>query len=543
MNATTRIGWPRIAQLLAWQAVSLAIATAAVALLEEGLAVREAWAVYLLAVAWVAIQGGSWPAEGTALASFVLYNFLFVPPRFTFTVANAQSALTLVMLLVLGVVIGRLAGAQRDRAEEAVTRERAARSLFAVSRDLAAAKRTREALASVLARIGGDLRLKQIWVGLGPTVAQEQVVAVTDPDPSRPSASASHFLLRRTADEDRAEWVRISPPVGQDSSSGSPIPPGTQLYRLEITDGDGVSGSIWAIRDAALGRPSLDETRLLAATADQIGQGIRRDRLAAQATELEVAQRSDEAKSALLDSVSHDLRTPLASIRAAAGNIADPALAWSVAERMAAAREIDADAERMNHLVGTLLDLSRIRAGALSPETELIPADELIEGAVRRAAPELGERVLGVDLPESLPPLEVDPVLADQVLANLLENIARHTPVDAPARISGSTPTSGTVRLTIEDGGPGVPDGLRRQVFDAFYRSPSSPSSRVGSGLGLAVVRGFVEAMGGTVAARASELGGVAIDIDLPARVARPTGAPAGVGGEPAPAASVKASP
>jgi two-component system sensor histidine kinase KdpD len=526
VNASAHLGWPRVAQLFAWQAVSLAMATVVVAVLEEGLAVHDAWAVYLLAVAWVAIQGGSWPAAGTALASFLLYNFLFVPPRFTFAVANAQSALTLVMLLALGILIGRLAGAQRDRAAEAVTRERAARSLFAVSRELAAAKRTREALASVLTRIGGDLRLKQIWVGLGPTVAQEQVAAATDLDASRPAASASHFLLRRTADDDRAEWIRISPPVGQDAGPGSPVPSETQLYRLEISDGDGVSGSIWAIRDAALGRPSIEETRLLAATADQIGQGIRRDRLAAQATELEVARRSDEAKSALLDSVSHDLRTPLASIRAAAGNIADPALAWSVSQRMAAAREIDADAERMNRLVGTLLDMSRIRAGALHPETELIPLDELIEGAVHRASPELGVRTLKVDLPQSLPPLEVDPVLADQVLANLLENIARHTPADTPARISGSTLGSGMVRLTVEDGGPGVPDGVRRQLFDAFYHSPGSPSSRGGSGLGLAVVRGLVEALGGTVVARASELGGVAVDVDLPARVAPTSEAP-----------------
>jgi two-component system sensor histidine kinase KdpD len=524
VNARARLGWPRIARILAWQAFSLAIATAAVALLDVSLAVREAWAIYLLAVAWVAIRGGSWAAAGTAIGSFLLYNFLFVPPQFTFRVATARSVVTLVMLLALGIVIGRLAGVQRDRAEQAAARERGARSLFAVSRELASAKRTRDALASVVHRIARDARLRQVWIGLGPTVAQEQVVAVTEPDAHGPTPSASHFLLRRSPDEDRAEWVRISPPARQEGGRpGRPIHPDAQLYRLEISDGDDVSGSIWVTREAELGRPTMEETRLLAATADQIGQGIRRDRLAAQATELEVARRSDEAKSALLDSVSHDLRTPLASIRAAAGNITDPALAWGMEERMAAAREIDAEAERMDRLVGTLLDMSRIRAGALRPETELIPVDELVQAAVRRATPALGERTVTVDVPESLPPLEVDPVFADQVLANLLENIARHTPADAQARIVGSTSNSGNVRLSVEDGGPGVPEGVRGQVFDAFFRLPASPSSRLGSGLGLAVVRGLVDAMGGTAVARESELGGLAIDVDLPAAPADAT--------------------
>jgi two-component system sensor histidine kinase KdpD len=525
VNATTRLGWPRIARILAWQAISLAIATAATALLERGLAVRDAWAIYLLAVAWVAIRCGTWAATGAAIGSFLLYNFLFVPPQFSFRVATAQSVMTLAMLLALGIVIGRLAGVQRARAEQAATRERGARSLFAVSRELAAAKQTRDALASVLRRIGRDARLTHVWVGLGPTVAQEQVVAATDPDDDRPSPSASHFLLRRSADEERAEWVRISPPGRREvERPAHPGPKEAQLYRLEVRDGEGVSGSIWATRAAVLGRPTIEETQLLAATADQIGQGFRRDNLAAQATELEVARRSDEAKSALLDSVSHDLRTPLASIRAAAGNIADPALPWSVEDRMAAAREIDAEAEHMDRLVGTLLDLSRIRAGALRQVTELIPVDELVEGALGRAAPALRDRSLSVELPESLPPLEVDPVFADQVLANLLENVARHTPGNAPARISGSTPRPGIVRLTVEDGGPGVREGIRGQLFDAFFRLRASPSSRAGSGLGLAVVRGLVDAMGGNVIARASELGGLAVDVDLPAGGQPPAG-------------------
>ena len=160
-------------------------------------------------------------------------------------------------------------------------------------------------------------------------------------------------------------------------------------------------GSVWFLREETLGRPSPAETRMLLATSEQIAQGIRRDRLADQATDLEVAIRSDELKSALLDSVSHDLRTPLASIRAAAGNLADSELAWSVEEQRSAARDIDDQAERLSGLVTALLDMSRIRSGALRAEPEVLPADDLVRGVLARTS--LFSRLLITPLTPLLP--------------------------------------------------------------------------------------------------------------------------------------------
>jgi len=255
---------------------------------------------------------------------------------------------------------------------------------------------------------------------------------------------------------------------------------------------------------------------MLLATSEQIAQGIRRDRLADQATELEVAIRSDELKSALLDSVSHDLRTPLASIRAAAGNLADPELAWSVDEQRAAARDIDDQAERLSGLVTALLDMSRIRSGALHAEPEVLPADDLVRGVLARTAELAVDRHIEVDVPTEEPLLWVDPIFADQVLTNLIENALVHTPADAPIRLTARS-SDGRAQVMVEDGGPGIPDVDIDRVFEPFYRGVGAGRAAGGAGLGLAIVRGMVEAMDGHVAARRSDLGGLAIELDLPA--------------------------
>jgi two-component system sensor histidine kinase KdpD len=255
---------------------------------------------------------------------------------------------------------------------------------------------------------------------------------------------------------------------------------------------------------------------LLAAAADQIGQGIVRDRLSEQATELEVSRRSEELKAALLDSVSHDLRTPLATIRASAGTLADPTVALTPGEAQATAREIDAEAERLANLVSGLLDMSRITGGALQTRPETIPVGEVLMPAVLRARAMLGRRPVQLEVPDELPPLAVDPVLIGQVLDNLLENVARHTPDDAIVRIVALA-DPGAVTVRVEDGGPGVPSEAMPHIFEKFYRVPARRgSARQGTGLGLAVVKGMAEAMGGSVAASPSELGGLAVDLRLP---------------------------
>jgi two-component system sensor histidine kinase KdpD len=491
--------------------VSLTVTTTAVFLVEDRADVPDASTLYLLAVALVAYLRGSWAAVGAAFASFLTYNFLFVPPRFTFQVADPQHILTLVILLVVGIGIARLTGLQRDHAQRSERREREARSLSAISDAIARARRIADAFPLLVGSLTSESGMERVWIGRGPTRAQEQIVGDSHPAEA-PAASGPHWLLRRTPGG-APTWVRLSPPAPPPMVR----PDARALYRLELVEGDAAFGSLWGARDPRLGPPSDEETRLLAAAADQIGQGIVRDRLAGQATELEVARRSEELKAALLDSVSHDLRTPLATIRATAGTLADPALAISGDERRTMAAEIDDEAERLSRLVGELLDMSRIEGGALQPSLELMPIGDIVGPALQRARPSLGRRPIQVTIPDDLPAVAVDQVLADQVMGNLIENVARHAAPDAGLRITAEEAGEEAVTISVEDAGPGVPAEALPHLFDKFYRVPGRrDAARRGTGLGLALVRGMVEAMGGSVKAGPSELGGLAIEVRLP---------------------------
>lgn len=505
------IGWRALAGTAALAAGALAASAVGVFLLETYAGVRDASTLFLLSVALIAYMRGSWAAVGTAVGAFLAYNFLFVPPRFTFDVADPQRLLTLFLLLVVGVAIGRLTGLQRDHARLSELREREARALFAVSRAMASAKRTTDALPALVSSLAGDAHLGRVWVGLGPTWPQEQVVADTTPGTSLP-VPGPHSVLRRSPSSSQAAWVKLSPPRPPTAAR----PESLALYRLELADGEEMIGSLWAAVDSRVGAPSSEDTRLLAAAAEQIGQGIIRDRLAEQATELEVARRSEELKAALLDSVSHDLRTPLATIRATAGSLADPSMPIATDEARAMAGEIDAEADRLARLVGDLLDMSRIAGGALQTRPEPIPVGEIVLPAVQRARPGLGHRPLQVAIPEDLPVVAVDHVLANQVLDNLLDNVAGHAAPDAEVRISAAQ-DGDFIILRVEDAGPGVPSEALPHLFEKFYRvTPRRGSARHGTGLGLALVKGLIEAMGGTVSASISGLGGLAIDLRLP---------------------------
>jgi two-component system sensor histidine kinase KdpD len=354
--------------------------------------------------------------------------------------------------------------------------------------------------------------MARIWVGIGTTQAHERTVAdsrLGEPAP----AIGTHAVLQRDRDEGNPTWTRIHPatPAPRDAAT----PARGRIYRVEIRGGDTVVGSLWAERAAGAGDPGDEESRLLAATADQLGQALHRERLVGQAADLEVARRSDDLKSALLDSVSHDLRTPLATIRATAGSLADDEIELTDEERRAAAEGIDHEAERLNRLVGDLLDMSRIQAGALVPQIEVLPLDEIVAPAVDRLSrPRAGDRPT-VEIPPDLPSVRADPVLLDQVVANLLENAAKHAGDGAPIRIMAAR-DGATVRLTVEDGGPGVPDEALPGLFDRFHRVARTDGARAGFGLGLAVVRGLVEAMGGKATAERSALGGLAVTVTLP---------------------------
>jgi two-component system sensor histidine kinase KdpD len=279
--------------------------------------------------------------------------------------------------------------------------------------------------------------------------------------------------------------------------------------------GDVVFGSIWLQLPAASPDPDRTATRLVSATADQVGQAIAQDRLSGEARTAAIARESDALKSALLQSVSHDFRTPLSTIRAAVGTIRAERLDQPQREAIAS---IDREVAYLDRLVANLLDLSRIEAGVLQANREVFDLDDLVERTLDRFAAALRGRPVTVDVDDAL--VEVDGPFVDAILANLVENVVRHTPPDAALRIA-TTVHDGRLRLVVEDAGPGVPERDLARLFEKFYRaSPGGRAGlRAGLGIGLAVVRGLTVATGGSVAARRSSLGGLAIVVDLP----RPT--------------------
>jgi len=519
---------------LATVALSLGLTTLLVAVLQERVGVPNASAVYLLAVVVVAVGFGTIAGTATAVGSFLLYDLLFTQPLHTFAVADPDEWLNLILLLVIGIVVGQLAAAQRNRAEAAEAREREARVLFQVSRALATRSETAVALAEIVDTLQQQTQMSRVRVVLGSDAAAERVSADTDRAGAfgRPT---SYSILKRTPAEEPARWVRVrdravpsSRPAPDSAGHGGSGGPVEAAFRVNIEAGGRTIGAVWTLRPRVARPPSTEETRMLAAAADQIGQAVEQDRLRGEATSAELARRSDALKTALLESVSHDLRTPLASIRATAGSLMDPDLRWSEDELRQSAGTIDLEAERLNRLVTNLLDMSRIEAGGLRADAEPYALDDVVRTTLRRLAPRSGRRAIQVDVPPDLPPVKVDPTFIDQVLANVLENAIKYSPDDAVIRVTANAGRdAGFVQLVIEDAGAGVPPEALSHLFDKFYRvSRPGEGARRGTGMGLAVVRGLIEAMGGQVDARPSPLGGLAVVMDLPEAAPRPSESP-----------------
>jgi two-component system sensor histidine kinase KdpD len=500
-------------------ATALAAATLIVAVAEAApLSIPDASPIYLVAIVAVAIGLGPTAAIVSALGSFLLYDVLFISPRLTLTVRDPDEWLNLLLFLFVAVTIGRLTASQTARAADATRRLRESQALFRISRTLATASTIEAALPTILELLLAETSMSRIWLT---RISGRSEILVADTDPTSPLPVAPiQTILARTPGDEPARWVRAHVPAG--AAAVGPAASGLESYRVRMESEGEVVGSLGATRERTNGLPGRGETRLFSLAADQLGLAYQRGRLVAEANAAEVARQSEALKSALLESVSHDLRTPLASIRAAAGAVMDPAVPWSDDDARAALRAIEGETERMDRLVRNLLDLSRIDGGALQPDFEVYDLAELLEPVVARVGPAFVGQGLTVSLPPDLPPVRVDAVYLDEAVTNLLDNAARHA-AGAPVRIVAEASGPERVRLVVEDGGPGVPPEGMAHLFERFYRvRRTGEGSRRGLGIGLSLVKGLVEAMGGSVRAEASTLGGLAVALDLPAVPAPP---------------------
>jgi two-component system, OmpR family, sensor histidine kinase KdpD len=274
--------------------------------------------------------------------------------------------------------------------------------------------------------------------------------------------------------------------------------------------------------------PDIEKERLNPQTTffwtffDQAASMIERARLHREALQIELLRRTDALRSALLSSVSHDLRTPLASIKAAASSLLQQDVQWNEEERNSFALAIERESDRLNRLVGNLLDMSRIEGGALKPEKEWYPIDELIHDVIGHMKFILQEREVHTSLPADLLPVELDYLQIDQVVTNLLENAVRYTPATSPIDVSAQM-VDNAVMVSIADRGPGIPPYDLERIFDKFYRvSGPTRGTPMGTGLGLAVCRGLVEAHGGRIWAENRPGGGAIFHFTLPVQTEGP---------------------
>jgi two-component system sensor histidine kinase KdpD len=494
---------------------ALAAATGLVWLLETRFDVLDASPVYLLAVVITALLSGTVGALLAAVSGILIYDYLFTHPFQTFSISDPGEWLSLILLLFVGLVVGQLTALERSRALTAEAREREARELFLVSRALATRSSTTAVLSEIAEVLQREAGLRAVWFALGPDDASGRVVAeVGDGGPGPvPAGGSLQWQLRRMPGDEPARWVRIHhPPPGRPREASDRGD--SETYRVRIEAAGRSLGTIWATRDRRRGNPDRSATRLLSAAADQVGQALAQDQLAAEAGAAEVARQSDALKTALLQSVSHDLRTPLATIRTAAGTLR-PDSDLDEAGRHASAAAIEREVERLDRLVANLLDLGRIEAGELRADLDVFELDDLAGRTVDRLAP----RLAGHDVRVEVGPLPVlvDPVFLDEALTNVLDNALKFTGASSRIEIQARALDADWVQLVVEDNGPGVADGTFDALFERFHRRPAADGRpRPGTGIGLAVVRGLVEAMGGRVRARASDLGGLAVELDLP---------------------------
>lgn len=430
--------------------------------------------VYLLAVYCAAMLWGMGPAIAGSVLGFVLLDYLFVPPVFSLTVAAPSEVVSLVVFLAVAVVTSRLAARARGRAREAEAHARESRALLRLS-DAAVDARTTDATLQAIAALATDVFAVRHCAILLPDSLDVLRVHAWAP-------AADPCVLARE-EEGTAAYV------WRDQAA---VPHGSALY-VPLRVGAARIG-VLRIGPRTDGAPlPTVERPLLQAFAAAAAAAIDRRRLLDAALQAEVLRRSDALKTALLGSVSHDLRTPLATLKTGITALLQADIAWDRQARdevLAAANE---EVDRLTRLIGNLLDLSRIEAGALTADRQWYDAGELIADSVRRVG--VREHRVTVEVADGDLPVYLDYVQIQQVLANLLDNAAKYSPAGGEIRVRGAA-EDGAFVIRVGDDGPGIPAAEAERIFSKFYRIGAR---RTGTGLGLAICKGLVEAHGGRI--------------------------------------------
>ena len=455
---------------------------------------------FLMLVVAAAATGGLVPGLVATGLGFLALDALFIPPYRELRVAESEAYVSLGAYLLVTVVMSALVAAREQRRIQAEQRERQARTLYALSQTLVAAGDLDTTLAGVARTVRSLFDLAAAAVVLRDGTGPLQVAALDGDETLAGDALAL------------AEEVVAG--GGERQAPRAPADGPGELLAVPLRAAGTTAGAL-VVAAGPEARHGFGETerQLLATFANQAAVMVLQARQERERARARALEETDRLRRALLNSVSHDLRTPIAAIKASASSLLDREVAWDGEQREDFLVTIDEEADRLARLVANLLDLSRIEAGAVDPKLEETSLADVVSPAVRRARAATAHPI-EVNLPPSLPPVRTDPVRLDQVLTNLLDNACRYGG-EGLVRLVGRA-VDGTVELRVVDHGPGIPPHEQERIFDQFYRVRDGGRRSDGTGLGLAICRGLVEAMHGRLWAETAPGGGAALVIRLP---------------------------
>jgi two-component system sensor histidine kinase KdpD len=491
--------------LIALLAVGVALGVGE--LIQPWLGVENVDLVLLTAVVAVAVRYGLLPSLVAGVAASLCYNFFFLPPFYTFTIADPVNVAAFFFFIVMAVVVSNVAARVRTQAVTAMTRARTTELLYSFSRKLAGAGTLDDVLWATAYQTALMLEVRVVLL-----LPEDGVVTVKAGYPPEDTLDA--------ADLAAAKWTWESDkPAGR----GSDTLPGAKRLFLPIHTGRGAIGVVGIDSDKPGPLLTPDQRRLLDALMDQAALAIERVRLVEDLDQAKRTAEADRLRNALLTSISHDLKTPLASVLGAAGTLRSLSNALDEQAKSDLLATIIDESERLNRFIANLLDMTKLESGAIVPNAALHDVGEVVGSALERGSKILAQHRVEVELADDLPMIEIDPVLFEQVLFNLLDNAAKYAPAGTVIRIQ-SWRDSESVRLQVLDEGEGIPADELEHIFDKFYRAQKADHVRAGTGLGLAISRGFIEAMHGTIVAgnRTDRSGAVfTITLPVPATIAQ----------------------
>jgi two-component system, OmpR family, sensor histidine kinase KdpD len=487
--------WPYVAALLA-----VAAALGVGELIQPLLGIENVDLVFLTAVVGIAVRYGLWPSLFATVVSSLCYNFFFLPPIYTFTITDPTNVGAFVFFTIVAVVVSHFAARGRTQTVAAHDRVRAVELLYAFSRKLAGVGTLDDVLWATAYQTALMLKVRVVLL-----LPEDGTIVIKAGYPPED--------ILDEADVAAAKWAWQN---NRTAGRGSDTLPGAKRLFLPMRTGRGAIGIIGIDSDKPGPLLTPDQRRLLDALIDQSALAIERVRLVEDLERAKRAAEADRLRSALLTSISHDLKTPLAAVLGAAGTLRDLSSALSDGEKADLLATIVDEAERLNRFISNLLDMTKLESGAIVPNAAPHDIGEIVGSALRRAGKILAHHNVELELAADLPMLDLDAVLFEQVLFNLLDNAAKYSPQGTTIRIQ-SWRDRDSVHLQILDEGDGIPPAELEQIFDKFYRVEKGDQVRAGTGLGLAISRGFVEAMHGTItAANRTDRSGAVFAMRLP---------------------------